>query len=163
MKTQALADRSDSALLNLKRILVPTDFSESSNSAYKYALRLAQQFCVELHVIHVLDSVLSQQFAELPEARAFSDKELASAKKKLRVWANSVAAMGVTANMVLRNGVPSHEIVEAAKDLDVDLIVIASHGHTGWKHFCIGSTAERVVRAAPCPVLVVREKEHQFV
>jgi universal stress protein A len=53
--------------------------------------------------------------------------------------------------------------VEAAKDFDVDLIVIATHGYTGWKHFCIGSTAERVVRAAPCPVMVVREKEHEFV
>jgi nucleotide-binding universal stress UspA family protein len=62
----------------------------------------------------------------------------------------------------VRAGLPSHEIVETAKELDVDLIVIATHGYAGWKHFCIGSTAERVVRAAPCPVLVVREKEHEF-
>lgn len=59
-------------------------------------------------------------------------------------------------------GLAAHEIVEAAKELDVDLIVIATHGYTGWKHFAIGSTAKRVVRAAPCPVLVVREKEHDF-
>ncbi len=162
MKTQTLPDRLESALLNLKKILVPTDFSESSNSAYRYALRFGQQFRAELHVIHVLEPVLLPQFAGLPEAPAFSDKELASAEEKLRVWADSVTAMGVNANMVLRNGLPAHEIVEAAKDLDVDLIIIATHGHTGWKHFCIGSTAERVVRAAPCPVLVVREKEHQF-
>jgi universal stress protein A len=163
MKTLTLADRSESTLSNLQRILVPTDFSKSANSAYKYALRFAQQFRAELHVIHVLESVLSPQFAGLPEAPAFSNKGLASAQKQLRVWADSVEAMGVTANMVLRNGLPAHEIVEAAKDLDIDLIVIATHGYTGWKHFCIGSTAERVVRAAPCPVLVVREKEHQFV
>lgn len=62
----------------------------------------------------------------------------------------------------MRTGVPTHEIVEAAKELDVDLIVIATHGYTGWKHFAIGSTAERVARAAPCSVLVVREKEHEF-
>jgi nucleotide-binding universal stress UspA family protein len=62
----------------------------------------------------------------------------------------------------VRPGLAAHEIVEAAKELDVDLIVIATHGYTGWKHFTIGSTAERVVRAAPCPVLVVREKEHEF-
>ena len=162
MNTQTLADRSESALLNLKRILVPTDFSESSNSAYKYALRLAQQFCAELHVIHVLEPVLSAQFAGPPEKQAISNKELASVEEELRAWADSVEAMGVTANMVLRNGLPAHEIVEAAKDIDIDLIVIASLGFTGWKHFCIGSTAERVVRAAPCPVLVVREREHQF-
>jgi nucleotide-binding universal stress UspA family protein len=142
---------------------VPTDFSESSNSAYKYALRLAQQFCVELHIIHVVEPVLSPRFAGLPDAPAFSDKELASTDEELRAWADSVDAMGMTANMILRNGLPAHEIVEAAKDLDIDLIVIASHGYTGWKHFCIGSTAERVVRAAPCSVLVVREKEHEFV
>jgi nucleotide-binding universal stress UspA family protein len=53
--------------------------------------------------------------------------------------------------------------VEAAKNLDVDLIVIATHGFTGRKHFAIGSTAERVARAAPCPVLVVREIEHDFI
>ena len=62
-----------------------------------------------------------------------------------------------------REGMPAHEIVEAAKELDTDLIVIATHGFTGWKHFCIGSTAERVVRTAPCPVFVVREKEHDFI
>ena len=50
-----------------------------------------------------------------------------------------------------------------AKDLDVDLIIIATHGYTSWRHLCIGSTAERVVRTAPCPVLVVREKEHEFI
>jgi len=93
---------------------------------------------------------------------AFSDVERGPTEKKLRAWTHSVAAMGVSAKMAVRNGLPSHEIVEAAKDLDIDLIIIATHGYTGWKHFCIGSTAERVVRAAPCPVLVVREKEHQF-
>ncbi|MBA2435825.1 MAG: universal stress protein [Chthoniobacterales bacterium] len=52
--------------------------------------------------------------------------------------------------------------VEAARELDSDLIVIATHGYTGWKHFCIGSTTERVVRTAPCPVFVVREKQHEL-
>jgi nucleotide-binding universal stress UspA family protein len=47
--------------------------------------------------------------------------------------------------------------------MDVDLIMIATHGYTSWRHLCIGSTAERVVRSAPCPVLVVREKEHDFI
>ena len=69
--------------------------------------------------------------------------------------------MGYRTILVL-TGSTKREIVEAAKALDVDLIVIATHGYTGWKHFAIGSTAERVVRAAPCPVLVVREKEHEF-
>ena len=57
---------------------------------------------------------------------------------------------------MIRRGLPSLEVVDAARESKCDLIVIASHGYTGWKHFCIGSTAERVVRAAHCPVLVVR-------
>jgi nucleotide-binding universal stress UspA family protein len=69
----------------------------------------------------------------------------------------------VETKSAIRTGLASHEILEAAKELDVDLIVIATHGFSGWKHFCIGSTAERVARSAPCPVLVVREKEHEFI
>jgi nucleotide-binding universal stress UspA family protein len=63
----------------------------------------------------------------------------------------------------IRTGLAAHEIVEAARELDSDLIVIATHGYTGWKHFCIGSTTERVVRTAPCPVFVVREKQHELI
>jgi nucleotide-binding universal stress UspA family protein len=62
----------------------------------------------------------------------------------------------------VRTGLAAHEIVEAARELDSDLIVIATHGYTGWKHLCIGSTTERVVRTAPCPVFVVREKQHEL-
>ena len=86
------------------------------------------------------------------------------AKKNLKALVSSAHTAGVSKiKPLFRRGLASHEIVEAAKDLDVDLIVMATDGYTGWKHFCIGSTAERVVRAAPCPVLVVREKEHEFI
>jgi nucleotide-binding universal stress UspA family protein len=92
-----------------------------------------------------------------------SGADLPAAEKNLRILAQSTRnGRGESTRCDIRTGVPSHEIVEAAKEADVDLIVIATHGYTGWKHFCIGSTAERVVRAAPCPVLVVREKEHEF-
>jgi universal stress protein A len=64
---------------------------------------------------------------------------------------------------LLRSGRPAYEIVEAAKRLDTDLIIISTHGHTGLKHVFLGSTAENVVRYAPCPVLTVREHEHEFV
>lgn len=162
MTTQTLPAQSKSKMPALKKILVPSDFSPASDNAFKYALYFGKQYGAQLHVIHVLEPVLSPQFAGLPEAPALSKEELATAEKKLRAWADSAGAAGVAAKLVLRNGLPAHEIVEAAKDLDVDLVIIATQGHTGWKHFCIGSTAERVVRAAPCPVLVVREKEHEF-
>ena len=87
----------------------------------------------------------------------------ANAEENLRALVQAARESGIKrATSISRSGMPAHEIVEAAKESDVDLIVIATHGYTGWKHFCIGSTAERVVRAAPCSVLVVREKEHDF-
>jgi Universal stress protein UspA and related nucleotide-binding proteins len=150
--------------LGVKRILVPHDFSPPSRKAFKYAYRFAKAFGSRITLLHVLEPASSPNFMELPGASAFSEKELASAKKNLRVLLSQAEVGGLKETQsALRRGIASHEIVEAAKDLDVDLIVIATHGYTGWKHFCIGSTAERVVRAAPCPVLVVREKEHEFV
>jgi nucleotide-binding universal stress UspA family protein len=93
-----------------------------------------------------------------------SEKEMLGAEKNLCELTKGTQQGGAAAiKWSLRTGVAAHEIVTAAKELDADLIVIASHGLTGWKHFAIGSTADRVARAAPCPVLVVREKEHDFV
>lgn len=148
----------------LKKILVPHDFSPPSRKAFKYASRFAKEFGSHLILLYVLEPVSSRGFMGLPGAPAFSEEELATAEKNLRVLLNSAGVSGLKeTRSALRTGIASHEIVEAAKDLDVDLIVIATHGYTGWKHFCIGSTAERVVRAAHCPVLVVREKEHEFI
>ena len=96
-------------------------------------------------------------------APTFSEAEMADAEESLRGLVNASRTAGVAGTRSkIRKGVATHEIVEAAKELDVDLIVIATHGYTGWKHFAIGSTAARVARAAPCPVLIVREKEHDF-
>ena len=94
------------------------------------------------------------------ESDAFSDEELSFTEKNLRALAEGSRSNGVQdAGFAVRVGIPAHEIVEAAKELDIDLVVIGMHGYTSWKHFRIGSTAKRVVRAAPCPVFVVREKE----
>ena len=175
MKTQTLGTRparsrtsvtkpaTNRAKISIKKILAPTDFSPASEKALKYAPRLADDFGSELTLLHVLEPAISPTFAGLPAAPAFSEEEMADAQESLRALVNSVLAAGVAgARSTIRTGVATHEIVEAAKDLDVDLIVIATHGYTGWKHFAIGSTAARVARAAPCPVLVVREKEHDF-
>jgi universal stress protein A len=147
----------------LKKILVPTDFSSASKNAFRYALRFAKEFGAELTVLYVAAPIPSPSFAAIPGAPLFSDYDFSGAEKNLQ---SIVASAGNGAvkrpRWKVRAGIPSHEIVELAKDANFDLIVIATHGYTGWKHFCIGSTAERVVRAAPCPVLVVREKEHEF-
>jgi universal stress protein A len=155
--------RTDHSAFGLKKILVPVDFSPASESSFDYALRLAREFGAELTLFHVMGAVPVNGFAGMQDLPVLPVTDFPEADAKLRKLAASARKQNVeAASCVVRAGIASHEIVEMAKESDVDLIVIATHGYTGWKHFCIGSTAERVVRAAPCPVLVVREKEHEF-
>jgi universal stress protein A len=166
MNTATLATSGvpEQAAIIIKKILVPTDFSPASSKSLSYALRFAQGPNSEITLLHVLEPETPLTLAAWRTTPAFSEQELADAEEGLRTLADSAkTAGGTVAKSILRTGVATQEIVEAAKELDVDLIVIATHGFTGWKHFAIGSTAERVARAAPCPVLVVREKEHDFV
>jgi universal stress protein A len=165
MKTQEMPARESSGGMKLKRILVPVDFSPLSKKAMHYGARLARQFGAEVTLFHVIEPEIPPAFDGFMIAPPpISNGAAASSAGQLKALVNSVRTSGVTrVESSVRPGLAAHEIVEAAKELDVDLIVIATHGYTGWKHFAIGSTAERVVRAAPCPVLVVREKEHEFV
>jgi universal stress protein A len=165
MKTHALLERGTSTRINVKRILVPTDFSPLSKKALQYAIRLAEEFHTGITLVHVIEPEVPPAFDGFMIAPpTVSNGTSASCTNRLNSLANSLRTAGrARVNSIVRCGLASIEIVDAAKELDVDLIVIATHGYTGWKHFAIGSTAERVVRAAPCPVLVVREKEHEFV
>jgi universal stress protein A len=149
-------------LIGIRKILVPTDFSPASEKAFQYARRLAEEFDAEVTLLHVLEPGTASVFAGLAGAPSFAEGELESVEINLRALIES-APVPAGAKSTIRTGIATHEIVETAKELDVDLIIIATHGFTGWKYFAIGSTAERVVRAAPCPVLVVREKEHDFI
>jgi universal stress protein A len=150
-------------ILNPKKILVPIDFSTMSKQAFQYALRFAEQFRCEIILLHVVEpetviagtSLAVDVFAQLDEDTTAAEADLAALAASSRNRPNSVTS-------AVRNGHAPNEITKAAKDLDVDLIIIATHGYTSWRHLCISSTAERVVRAAPCPVLVVRDKEHEF-
>ena len=152
MKLETMPIHPNSTLIGIKKILVPVDFSSLSKKAFNYALRLAQQFKTELTVLHVLEPVTPATFEGLQVPPPFSEEDSSGAEKGLSTLVGSARTAGVPkAKSSLRRGFASHEIVDAAKDLDVDLIVIATHGYTGWKHFCIGSTAERIVCAAPCP------------
>jgi universal stress protein A len=147
--------------ISLKKILVPVDFSEASNSAVKYALRISGITHSKLMFLNVLEPETPVTVDNVPYGCLEELKE--NAEENLRALTRASHESGITKTTSLtRCGLPAHEIVEEAKESDVDLIVIATHGYTGWKHFCIGSTAEKVVRAAPCPVLVVREKENEF-
>lgn len=166
MKTLEMPAQPPSAALCLNRILVPTDFSSLSKKALEYATTLAKQLGAELTLVHVLAPEIPPTFDGYLIPSPIASPEIAPTqeKKELKALVSAARRSGVQeVHSMIRRGLASHEIVDTAKELNIDLIVIATHGYTGWKHFCIGSTAERVVRAAPCPVLVVREKEHEFI
>jgi universal stress protein A len=150
-------------ILHPKKILVPIDFSPTSKKAFQYALRFAEQFGCEIVLLHVIEPV--EAIAGTPLAVdifAQPEEDTTAAEAELELLAASSRSRRTSFTAEVRTGHAPNEITKAAKELDVDLIVIATQGYTSWRHLCIGSTAERVVRTAPCPVLVVREKEHEF-
>jgi universal stress protein A len=151
--------------LHVQKILVPIDFSTPCNKAFKYALGFARQFGSQIVMIHVIEPAPVAGLEPLAdEGMPRTQDELALAEEKMQALADASprdAHLRITSG--IRRGVATHEIVEAADELDVDLIIMATHGVRGWKHFGLGSTADRVARAAPCPVLVVREREREFI
>jgi nucleotide-binding universal stress UspA family protein len=166
MKTLAQSSKPAEAIellpqiLHAKKILVPVDFSETS----RYALRFAEQFGCEIVLLHVVEpeSVIADAPAAINVFAQPEEDTIAAEAELKRLAASSRNRPGSVTLKVL-TGHAHNEINKAAKDLDVDLIIIATHGYTSWRHFCIGSTAEQVVHTATCPVLVVREKEHEFI
>jgi nucleotide-binding universal stress UspA family protein len=144
------------AVFSLKKILVPLDFSDCSKKALQYAVRFARQFEAEITLLHVVP-----RYPAVPEMGPIDVETLQDGRAQLEVVRLTIGDLA-PCHTLLRTGTPYTEIVEAAKDQTMDLIVIATHGHKGLTRAILGSTAERVVRQAPCPVLVVREKEHEF-
>ena len=142
--------------LDIKTILVPLDFSRSSMHACKYSIALAEEFHAAIHLVHVQPA---DEFTSIPgagrlllncaDAIALMQDRLSEAQGKhdVRFWPD---------NCHVVSGRPYEQICKLAAELRVDLIVLPTRGHSGLKHLALGSTAERVVRHAPCPVLVPR-------
>ncbi len=148
--------------VKLKRLLVPVDFSDCSRKALHYAISFAKQFSSEVMLLHVVEALpptpeLSERDTEAVRAEVHEE-----AAKELSSWRASVVSKA-SVKAIVREGTPYREIVAAADEDNVDLIIIGTHGRTGMAHLLMGSTTERVVRHARCPVLVVREREHDFV
>ena len=152
-------------MIELKRILVPTDFSEFSQQAVRYGCELANRFSAELHVIHVAQDA----FPIVPEAGMLSvshDDYMARVIESATKLLGDVPDASLYTRPVTRSveaGVPFVEIIRYARQKQMDLIVMSTHGRTGLVHMLMGSVAEKVVRKAPCPVLTIRPKGHDFV
>lgn len=147
-------------MTQISRILIATDFSETSQVALLKAKELAGAFDAELQVLHVIDD--PYEFAGpipryIPEGDAFLQTLKVAANVELDQTLTPEEAVRYRANLHLRTGTPAAEIVRFAKDHEVDLIVIGTHGRGAIWHMLLGSTAEKVVRNAHCPVLTLRQ------
>ncbi len=153
-------------MLALKTILVPTDFSDASEAALNYGKAMAEAFGASLHLVHVMEDLLAQAWAaevyvaSMPQLREEIDKE---SRQRLASMLTDEERRRYRVETALLAGNPFVEIVRYAKAHDVDLIVMGTHGRGPIAHMLLGSVAEKVVRKSPCPVLTVRDAQHEFV
>ena len=137
-------------MVPVKRILVPTDFSETSDAALKYGIGLAQAFSAQLYLLHVPKTGVNFE-ADFPMVQFET-----APQERLETLVGEQEARQLRPEYALRIGAPSDEIVRYAGYREIDLIVMGTHGRSGMPHMLMGSVAEKVLRTAPCPVLTVR-------
>jgi universal stress protein A len=153
-------------MLSIKTVLVPTDFSDASESALNYGKAMAEAFGASLHVLHVMEDLLAHAWAaevyvaSMPNLRDEIERE---SRQRLGTMLTPEDVKRLRAEIALVAGNPFIEIIRYAKANNIDLIVMGTHGRGPIAHMLLGSVAERVVRKSPCPVLTVREAQHEFV
>ena len=148
-------------MLAWKKILCPIDFSEASLESLKTACELAEQFSAELLLVHVRPiSVLPPEVLGMPgfDYADFERQRTDDTRKKLEDLAPRVVPKQVSCRLIHKEGDAGHEILETASAERVDLIVIATHGMTGWRHYLYGSVTQRVLQNTPCSCMVIRSQ-----
>jgi nucleotide-binding universal stress UspA family protein len=154
------------SMIQIKKILVPTDFSEFGQQAIRYGCEFARRFSAQLTLLHVVEDIypiypepgmlypsVGDDMAELQDA----------AKKAIDRLPGNQLATGIDISREIVVGTPFLEIIRYARESETDLIIIGTHGRTGLIHALMGSVAEKIVRKAPCPVLSIRPEGHGFV
>ena len=150
--------------MQFSKILVPTDFSESARYALPYAVDLAQKYDASLYILHVVEPIVAPvDFAWGTYSYPDIEKQLSGyVKESLAKIINEQVPDDITVESTNLNGKPWREIVSFARDEGMDLIVMATHGLSGLSHALYGSTAEKVVRKAPCQVMIIRHPDVKF-
>lgn len=148
--------------LRLRHILVPVDFSDCSHKALQYAVSFAKQFNADILLLHVVVALPPPPQLLVFEAEGLRTKYYEEAARHLSEWRAEVLSRADVKTSVREGSSAQQEIVSMAQECNSDLIIIGNHGRSAMARFLMGSTAERVVRHAPCPVLVVRGQEHEF-
>jgi nucleotide-binding universal stress UspA family protein len=153
------------AVIKLRKLLVPTDFSESARHALTYGTSFAREYGAELTLLHVVENLTVGYASDLfpvPMAEVFQEIS-GYAKTELSKLARVAREKDVAVVEQVVQGKPSAEIIRFAQEQKIDMIVLGTHGKGMLDQALFGSTTERVVRRAPCPVLTVRLAEHEFV
>jgi nucleotide-binding universal stress UspA family protein len=151
-------------MLPIKKIISPTDFSELSDLGLKAAMEMAEHFSAELLVVHVV-APLSAAAASAAPAAHYLPEVMESirnnAETSLKAMMEEKVPNTLRSKSILLEGSPADELAEYAKEVGADLIVIATHGQSGWRRFMFGSVTEKVMRLSKSPVLIIgaREKE----
>ena len=149
----------------LRRILVPVDFSDTARKALQYAVPFGTAFDAEVMLLHVIQPYsVPVELGFLPPEWVDSQQNFVTAAREEldKLCAREIGPRARSQAQV-REGLPWQEIIAVAQETRADLIILATHGRTGLSHVLLGSVAERVIRHAPCPVLVVRNPERDFV
>jgi universal stress protein A len=148
-------------VVEIRKILAPTDFSEHAENALRFACGLAQRLGAELHLLHVLSEIVptgpDPLLTPVLPPEYYRESEVQSREALAKLIQPSWGTPPVVESAV-RWDSPVEGIVEYAREAAIDLIVIATHGRTGLSHVLLGSVAERIVREASCPVLTIRSK-----
>ena len=145
-----------SSELRIQRILVPIDFTSASRQGLRYAVNLARKFGAKIALIHVVPAARSSAFTRVGVLWEEKGRE-ADAHTELARMAEQELGREINGGVFVARGGPPYEIDRAAAVLGVDLIVTGTHGYTGVEYFFFGSTAERIVHNASCPVLTIRQ------
>lgn len=151
--------------IKINKILCPTDFSEPAENALRYAFTLADKYGAKVYVQHVLEPITPVPGIDMGPSFNYDERPhtFQQVEEPLQEMLAKIDKASVPYETVVSRGAPFLEIIRTAKENEVDMIVIATHGRTGLAHILLGSTAEKVVRKATCPVLTVKQTEHEFV
>ena len=148
-------------MIALRNILVPHDFSESSEAAMRYGMELARMFGATLHIVHISEKARFEMATEFPLGLDMSLED--AIRERLSKIMKNREQLELKPTFLVLSGTPYIEIVRYANDHAINLIVMGTHGRGPVAHALMGSVAEKVVRHAPCPVLTVRHPEREFV
>lgn len=150
--------------ISLKTIVCAVDFSQFSDYALRYALDLARVFDAELKLVHIVELPFlpSYSLAGVPDLSLPVEQIEQSAQETMQKVLDDCRSKYQNVGGEVRTGTAFVEIINYAREVGADLIVVGTHGRTGLSHMIIGSVAEKVVRKAPCPVLSVKHPDHRF-